>query len=262
MEATPVLVVELMPLRGHRTLVVGGIARFIDQVIAPRLHTYGCDVTEHWDMTRLANKAAVDLPKNIDAVVALVDMIPGGHNLVPLIRAQAQERGLKFVASQRKWSVLSTDLKAAGFTERTIRAGDAPSAVDAADELLEKWSKDDDNAAWAALSEELGERNGLIEHQQRVIDTRNGEIERLTAAVEEARRVATSLRAQLETAQKSGGDLFNTDLLPAATWDERQNVLRALLRSLAADGLESLSWTKAGGLKVRRVLVTETEEHL
>jgi hypothetical protein len=95
----------------RRALVVGGPEDFVRGTISRNLQRVGIEVEKHYDYKHLALTRG-GIPKNVDLVMILVDMVQSGtaHEL----RNAARTLGVPTVSTVRKWSVMLSDLVRAG----------------------------------------------------------------------------------------------------------------------------------------------------
>lgn len=106
-------------------LVVGGVPRFINETIAPRLARYGITVAHHWSMEHPVGSKPI--PEGTQLVVFFKDMYSEASNLGRSLAPQCKKLGIPLVGTSRKMAALSVALAQYGF-EPTYLPGNVPVA--------------------------------------------------------------------------------------------------------------------------------------
>lgn len=93
-------------------LVIGGIRRFIDEKVAPKLAQRGVQVTHHWAMDR--QQVNVDPPAGTEVVVLFKDMCPVAGSMGQHMVKWCKKAGAIFIATTRKAAIFCGDFDQAG----------------------------------------------------------------------------------------------------------------------------------------------------
>jgi hypothetical protein len=102
--------VKLISFR--KVLVVGGMKKFVYDVIAPKLEKYGLAVAWHWPMD---HDMAGTVPAACEGIIMFPEMTPGATSVRKHLQSHTKKMGIPLVATARKSSVFNADLQAAGF---------------------------------------------------------------------------------------------------------------------------------------------------
>lgn len=100
------------PTKVWAALLVGGIPRFIDQTIRPKLASFNIAIAAHWEQTRPLQG---DIPAECEIVILLIDVTADGKTVFDRLKAKAEARQLPFISTQRQLTSIMRDLERHGF---------------------------------------------------------------------------------------------------------------------------------------------------
>ena len=96
----------------RKALVVGGMKKFVYDIIAPKLEKYGLAVAWHWPMD---HDMVGLVPVGCEAIIMFPEMTPNATAVRKHLLTQTKKTGISLIATARKSSVFNADLQSAGF---------------------------------------------------------------------------------------------------------------------------------------------------